>query len=260
MQQQYQPLQAKRKTNRRSRFATQLFDQTIITAAGADCALSAKFGSHPLKYGFVVIIQATHQTRVNRELNAGQREVTQILHHNTLVLQGEIEALLRFNAAAFEARQLQRRDTDLLALLEAQVEAQRLQWQARGLRVLVEGSAISLPIDADKIASAISNLLSNAIRFSPKGGTVRLSLSRHAGCVRVDVSDQGPGVAQADRDRVFEPFYRGIRQPDDAVRGTGIGLSIVQEYIHAHGGRVQVLQMPGDALRSFFRIELPDVS
>src|SRR3989344_4061349 len=61
------------------------------------------------------------QDGVTGELNAGQREVTQILHHNTLVLQGEIEALLRFNAAAFEARQLQRRDTDLLALLEAQV-------------------------------------------------------------------------------------------------------------------------------------------
>ena len=212
--------------------------------------------SHELKTPLAAMREgvALLQDGVTGELNAGQREVTQILHHNTLVLQGEIEALLRFNAAAFEARQLQRRDTDLLALLEAQVEAQRLQWQARGLRVLVEGSAISLPIDADKIASAISNLLSNAIRFSPKGGTVRLSLSRHAGCVRVDVSDQGPGVAQADRDRVFEPFYRGIRQPDDAVRGTGIGLSIVQEYIVAHGGQVRLVE---DGVHTFFRMELP---
>eukprot|EP01038_Epipyxis_sp_PR26KG_P019700 gene19700-27888_t len=112
------------------------------------------------------------QDGVTGELTAGQREVAQILHHNTLQLQGEIEALLRFNAAAFEARQLQRRDTDLLALLEAQVEAQRLQWQAKGLTVRIEGSPVRMPVDADKITSAVSNLLSNAIRFSPPQGTV----------------------------------------------------------------------------------------
>jgi len=222
----------------------------------ADKARFLRHVSHELKTPLAALREgvALLQDGVTGELNAGQREVTQILHHNTLVLQGEIEALLRFNAAAFEARQLQRRDTDLLALLEAQVEAQRLQWQARGLRVLVEGPAVSLQIDADKIASAVSNLLSNAIRFSPKGGTVRLSLSRHADHVRVDVSDQGPGVASADRDRVFEPFYRGIRQPDDAVRGTGIGLSIVHEYVVAHGGRVRLVE---DGVHSFFRMELP---
>ena len=120
--------------------------------------------------------------------------------------------------------------------------------------MLVEGPAVSLQIDAEKIASAVSNLLSNAIRFSPKGGTVRLSLSRQADHVRVDIYDQGPGVAKADRDRVFEPFYRGSRQPEDAVRGTGIGLSIVQEYVVAHGGRVHLVE---EGLHSFFRMELP---
>ena len=220
----------------------------------SDKARFLRHVSHELKTPLAALREgvALLQDGVTGELNAGQREVIQILHHNTLVLQREIEALLRFNAAAFEARQLQRRDTDLLALLEAQVEAQRLQWQARGLRVLVEGPAIWLQVDGDKIASAVSNLLSNAIRFSPKGGTVRMTLSRQADCVRLDVSDQGPGVAKADRDRVFEPFFRGIRQPDDAVRGTGIGLSIVQEYIAAHGGTVRLVE---DGVHSFFRME-----
>lgn len=222
----------------------------------SDKARFLRHVSHELKTPLAALREgvALLQDGVTGELNAGQREVIQILHHNTLVLQREIEALLRFNAAAFEARQLQRRDTDLLALLEAQVEAQRLQWQASGLRVLVEGPAIWLQVDGDKIASAVSNLLSNAIRFSPKGGTVRMTLSRQADCVRLDVSDQGPGVAKADRDRVFEPFFRGIRQPDDAVRGTGIGLSIVQEYIAAHGGTVRLVE---DGVHSFFRMELP---
>ena len=60
-----------------------------------------------------------------------------------------------------------------------------------------------------------------------------------------------------DRDRIFEPFFRGERQPEDAVRGTGIGLSIVHEYIGAHGGRVQLLPARNGA---HFRIELPHAS
>ena len=222
----------------------------------ADKARFLRHVSHELKTPLAALREgvALLQDGVTGELNAGQREVAQILHHNTLLLQSEIEALLRFNAAAFEARQLKRRETDLLALLEAQVEAQRLQWQARGLTVMVEGAPLSLPIDPDKIASAVGNLLSNAIRFSPKGGSLRILLSRHAGSARVDIMDQGPGVAPADRDHVFEPFYRGVRQPEDAVRGTGIGLSIVQEYVTAHGGTVRLVD---EGTQSFFRIELP---
>lgn len=222
----------------------------------ADKARFLRHVSHELKTPLAALREgvALLQDGVTGELNTGQREVVQILHQNTLLLQSEIEALLRFNAAAFEARQLHRRDTDLLALLEAQAEAQRLQWQARGLQVVVEGPPITLQIDADKIASAVSNLLSNAIRFSPKGGTVRMAVSRQDGAVHIDVSDQGPGVSPADRGRVFEPFFRGERQPLDAVRGTGIGLSIVQEYVVAHGGRVRLVE---DGAHSFFRLELP---
>ena len=225
----------------------------------ADKARFLRHVSHELKTPLAALREgvALLQDGVTGELNPGQHEVAQILHHNTRVLQDEIEALLRFNAAAFEARQLQRSETDLLALLEAQIEAQRLQWQARGLQPIVEGSPVSMQVDANKIASAVSNLLSNAIRFSPKGGVVRLVLSQPAGWVHVDVLDEGPGVAAADRNHIFEPFYRGARQPDDAARGTGIGLSIVQEYVAAHGGRVRLLE---DRSHTFFRIELPNAA
>ncbi|WP_288254547.1 ATP-binding protein, partial [uncultured Hydrogenophaga sp.] len=187
-------------------------------------------------------------------LNPDQAEVVNILQHNTQVLQTQIEALLRFNALAFEARQLKRERTDLRALLDDLVEAQRLHWLAHGLRISVEGEPVWLQVDREKMASAIGNLLLNAIRFSPQGGTIRLVVLSLPGRVSVDIVDQGPGVALADRDRIFEPFYRGERQPEGAVRGTGIGLSIVHEYIVAHGGRVELLAgSPG----AHFRIELP---
>jgi two-component system sensor histidine kinase GlrK len=138
--------------------------------------------------------------------------------------------------------------------VQAQVAAQRLQWQARRLAVRVEGQPVSLEVDPDKLGAAIANLLSNAIRFSPAGGTIRLSVATADAAVHVDVQDEGPGVAEADRTRVFEPFYRGERQPLDAVKGTGIGLSIVQEYVAAHGGRVSLVDASAGG---HFRIELP---
>lgn len=190
-------------------------------------------------------------------LSDDQREIAQILKHNTGVLQAQIEDLLRFNTAAFEARQLRRQTVDLLQLMEEQVDAQRLQWRARELSVAVVGEPLRMELDPEKIGTALANLLSNAIRYSPPRGMVRLELTALPGRVRIDIHDQGIGVAAADRERIFEPFYRGERQPADVVRGSGIGLSIVHEYIAAHGGRLELLpDQPG----AHFRIELPHVS
>lgn len=189
-------------------------------------------------------------------LSHDQREIAQILRHNTGALQGQIEDLLRFNTAAFEARQLHRQTVDLLQLMEEQVDAQRLQWRARDLSVSVVGEPLKMEVDPEKIGTALANLLSNAIRHSPLRGLIRLELSRLPGLARIDIHDQGSGVALADRERIFEPFYRGERQPADGVRGSGIGLSIVHEYIAAHGGRIVLLpDQPG----AHFRIELPHV-
>ena len=76
------------------------------------------------------------------------------------------------------------------------------------------------------------------------------------GLARIDIHDQGIGVAAHDRERIFEPFYRGERQPGGVVRGSGIGLSIVHEYIAAHGGRITLLP---DEPGAHFRIEFPHV-
>lgn len=227
-----------------------------LTELDADKARFLRHISHELKTPLASLHEgvAVLGDGVAGALSPSQAEVVNILQHNTLLLQHQIEALLRFNAAAFEARQLKRERTDLMALLEDQVDTQRLQWQAQALTVRAEGVPVTMPLDREKIASAVGNLLSNAIRFSPHGGHIRLVLIDLPGRACIDIVDQGPGVADADRDRIFEPFYRGERQPTGAVRGTGIGLSIVHEYILAHGGRITLLPQRQGA---HFRIELP---
>lgn len=227
-----------------------------LTELDADKARFLRHISHELKTPLASMHEgvAVLGDGVAGPLSDSQSEVVTILRHNTQQLQQQIEALLRFNAAAFEARQLQRQPTELRALAQAQVDEQRLRWQARQLRVTVHGPEMSLPLDGPKIESALGNLLSNAIRFSPIGGHIAIQLSRLPGIARLDITDEGPGVAQEDGSRVFEPFFRGMRQPEDAAKGTGIGLSIVQEYIQAHGGRIALLPSPRGA---HFRIELP---
>jgi two-component system sensor histidine kinase GlrK len=227
-----------------------------LTELDADKARFLRHVSHELKTPLAALREGVSllEDGVTGALNPAQREVAQILQQNTVALQGQIEALLRFNAAAFEARELRRERTALLPLIEEQIEAQRLQWQANGLTVRAEGEPIAVVVDPVKLGTALANLLSNAIRFSTRGGTISVDVSSTADTARIDISDAGPGIAEGDRDRIFEPFYRGERQPQHSVKGTGIGLSIVQEYIAAHGGRITLL--PGGP-GARFRIELP---
>lgn len=224
----------------------------------ADKARFLRYVSHELKTPLAALREgvALLQDEVAGSLTGDQREVTAILAHNTATLQRQIEDLLSFNAAAFDARRLQRRPVDLRTLLEETVEAQRLQWQARHLQVTIDGGPLVVPVDAEKFGMALANLFSNAIRFSAPGGTVRWRLGARDNEVFVQIDDAGPGIAEHDRSRVFDPFFRGSRQPDGALPGTGIGLAIVQEVVWGHGGRVQLMdEGPG----ATFRIELPYV-
>ena len=222
----------------------------------ADKARFLRHISHELKTPLAALREgvALLEDGVAGPLTPQQTEIAQILAQNVAAQQGQIEDLLRFHAAAFDARQLNRSPTPLHGLLINVVNTQRLQWQAKSLHLKAAGESLTVEIDADKLAVALGNLLSNAIRFSPLGGEILLTVSSRPGWVQITVSDQGPGIAPADRPRIFEPFYQGQRQPAGARRGSGIGLSIVQEYIAAHGGRIVLTD---DEPGTRFLIELP---
>lgn len=105
--------------------------------------------------------------------------------------------------------------------------------------------------DPDALRSAIANLLDNALRAEPEGGTVLAELRTEDGAALVEVSDHGPGIPPADRERVFEPFWRG----GGPWQGTGLGLAITRQVVESHGGQVTCHTAPG--LGALFRIRLP---
>jgi len=254
------------------RLGDKRYDQTIVVGGPADTRLLGqqldwlrqrlasldadkerflRHISHELKTPLAALREGV---ALAGKLSDGQREIAGILQQNTASLQTQIEDLLRYNTAAFDAQHLAHSKVDLLALLHEVVAAQQLQWQARRLMIDVRGDSLIVKADRDKLATVLANLLSNAVRFSPEGGSVRFELSGDQGCARIDCIDQGAGVAPEDAERIFEPFYQGVRQVAGARNGNGIGLSIVREYIAAHDGRVLLLPRPAGA---HFRIELP---
>ncbi|MYM66213.1 two-component sensor histidine kinase [Pseudoduganella sp. FT55W] len=222
----------------------------------ADKARFLRHISHELKTPLAALREgvALLEDGVAGALSPDQREIAGILNQNTAALQSQIEALLRYNAAAFDAQHLQRQPVDMEQVLAQAIDSQRLQWQAARLTVVSEGKAEPIAADSDKLATVVGNLLSNAVRFSPADGLISFRLGQLHGKLLLECADQGPGVAPEDAARIFEPFYQGQRQPPGARRGNGIGLSIVQEYVTAHGGVLKLL--PSDRGANF-RIELP---
>ena len=102
----------------------------------------------------------------------------------------------------------------------------------------------------------IDNLLSNALKFSPDGGVVRVVVAQDAHDVRVDVVDQGPGVPVSDRTKIFDWFFQGERRQSARVKGSGLGLSIAREFVSAHRGTIEALE--GEGGGACFRVVLPN--
>jgi signal transduction histidine kinase/HAMP domain-containing protein len=137
------------------------------------------------------------------------------------------------------------------------VESVQAQADQAGVAISMEidPSAASLTADPDRIELALGNLLINAVRHSHSGGQVTIHALRGDGGVRIEVQDEGPGIAPEHQARLFEKFYR---VPGSPPGGAGLGLSIVRDVVEAHGGRVGVSSGPGHG--SSFWIELPDQS
>ncbi len=133
-------------------------------------------------------------------------------------------------------------------------------------RVLAESRRIQLAVgrrshavvfgDEGLLTTAVHNLVSNAVRYSPDRSRVGIGTRLHDGVVEITVTDQGPGIAPEELDRVFERFYRVDPARSRATGGTGLGLSIVKHAVQNHGGEVRVWSRPGSG--STFTIRLPE--
>jgi two-component system sensor histidine kinase GlrK len=188
------------------------------------------------------------------KLTPEQREIAEILRHNSVELQKLIEDLLSFGASQFRKVTVDLGPVDVREVIGRVAADQRLAIRARGLTLDIAAADVMIPADSEKLRVVLDNLVSNAVKFSPPGGVIGVSARYDGDALELDVTDEGPGIAPAERARIFDPFYQGGQAGAGPVRGTGIGLSVVKEYVFAHGGSVEVLD---SARGAHLRIRLP---
>jgi two-component system, NtrC family, sensor histidine kinase GlrK len=184
----------------------------------------------------------------------GQREVAAILQENSIKLQRMIENLLSYSAWQSNSVGLDAAEFRLRPVVKQVLENQQLTLVSQRVRLDVQIEDLTLYADRGKLRLILENLLSNAIKYSPRGGTIVVR-ARAAGTELVlDVADGGAGIPLAERARVFEAFHTG-RAPGGHVRGTGIGLSVVHEFVQVHRGSIEIVD--GEFRGAHFRIRMP---
>lgn len=109
--------------------------------------------------------------------------------------------------------------------------------------------------DRDALRRVFRNLIANAAKHGGAGGWIGLSGSAANGHVSVQVEDRGPGIPDEEQPLIFDPFVRGRAAQEQQIRGSGIGLSLVRQIVHAHGGKVTVRSIPGSG--ACFTVTLP---
>jgi two-component system, NtrC family, sensor histidine kinase GlrK len=188
------------------------------------------------------------------ELQTGQREVTGILRENGLRLQRMIENLLSFSAWQSTSVGLELSEFRLRPLVKQIIENQQLTLLSQRVRLDVHVDDLIITADRAKLRLILENLLSNAIKYTPRSGTIHIQAKSQGSDLVLEVADSGPGIPATERSQVFEAFYTG-KAPGGNVKGTGIGLSVVLEFVTAHRGQIEIVdgQWPG----AHFRIRMP---
>ncbi|HUJ78975.1 MAG TPA: HAMP domain-containing sensor histidine kinase [Nitrospiria bacterium] len=187
-------------------------------------------------------------------LTDAQRKVVGILRQNSVHLQRVIEQLVNFRAVLLRHAALYLREFRLDRVIEKVAADHGLAMMAKNIKLELSLADLSVYGDEEKVTAIVDNLISNAVKFSPYEGLVRIKLSSQEGLAVLEVIDSGPGIASEERDKVFEPFYQGRITPNGYVKGTGIGLSVVAEYVKLHSGTIQVID---EQVGARFRVSLP---
>jgi two-component system sensor histidine kinase GlrK len=216
--------------------------------------LILRHASHELKTPLAAIREGTSLLAEGAAgpLSAGQARIVDIMHGNVLRQQALVESLLKLQRAGFAGASIEAQPVRLDALVEKVLATHELVARNRHLRLSATLAPLEVAGGAEQLTAILDNLVGNAIKFSPDGGRVDVSISRDDALAAIDVIDEGPGIPAAEREHIFEPFYRG--EAGRGTAGAGLGLALSQQFARAHRGDVVLLT---SAAGAHFRVTLP---
>jgi signal transduction histidine kinase len=192
----------------------------------------------------------------NDALPAGERlHYAEIIEAESRRLSSLSDNLMKLSALDSEKRPLNPQDFRLDKQLEKIALTLEPQWAAKALSIEADLAKCEYRGDEDLLSQVWMNLIHNAIKFTPEGGGIRVSLTIDENSVAVTVADTGVGIAPEDQRRIFERFYKADKSRDRALGGNGLGLSIVKKITKLHGGDVHLQSEEGKG--ATFTVSLP---
>jgi len=214
--------------------------------------------SHELRTPLAQIRMFSETLLLGRVRSEGERvRSLEIVDQEARRLTHLVENLLHFSRSERQATRLSPAAAPLAPLVREAVEAFAPLAAARGVTFRTElRDGLVAPVDAEALRQMLVNLLDNAVKYGPADQTITVGLESGDGKARIRVEDEGPGVPAADRERIWDRFWRLERDRGSAVAGTGIGLSVVRELVALHGGRAWAEEGRGGTGARFV-LELP---
>jgi two-component system, OmpR family, sensor histidine kinase BaeS len=200
----------------------------------------------------VAILQAETEALIDG-VSIPTSEALVSLHDESLRLGRMVEDLQTLASADAAGVSLERAQVDLAVVADRAADSLEARFSSAGVKLARYLSPAIVWADASRLRQVVANLLANAVKFTPSGGIVNLVVGTDSHHARLEVADTGPGVPLAERDRIFERFFRGSL--GQKAGGSGIGLAVVKDLVEAHGGEVRLEVPPAGGAR--FVVLLP---
>ncbi len=215
--------------------------------------------SHELKTPLATLKEGTDLLSENvvGELNTEQQEIIQLMHLSNITLNDLIDNLLEYQQTMVSQIDLNLSTFDIAKLIERCLNEYQLPLRSKKIHVQSHLGITHICADYGKLEIIISNLFSNALKFSPQNGKIGISLFVHNNVVQLLIEDQGPGIAKEVEPFIFEDFYQGNSPQIWQIKGTGLGLSLVKYYLDAHKGEVKLLPASNEYCGARFLLHLP---
>lgn len=232
--------------------------RTRLQAADAQQTRFLHHISHELKTPLTALHEGSQLLHdgIGGQLNSEQTEIVDIMQNNVSRMRKLIEDLLDYGRLRFQPPVLNRQQINLADLFKQIEQVHHLALTTHNLTLDRQDNGLNLNADQEKLTVILSNLLSNAIKFAPEHSTIEMIARRSAGGILLEVTDTGPGIPEDQTNKMFEPFIQGAASLHTAVKGSGLGLSIVRELVGAHGGEVSLLPNQPTGIRAMVRLPL----
>jgi two-component system sensor histidine kinase GlrK len=199
--------------------------------------------SHELKTPLATLVEGTDllQDELVGELNTEQHKIIELIQIANIRLNNLIENLLEYQKITSTQHKMAYSKVNMNQLVEFICKDYQLLLNSKNASITLEANPIIFLADRDKMRVIISNLFSNALKFSPDNGQILIKLEVIGYTLHILIADQGPGISKHQLPHIFTEFYKQSTPGSWKIKGSGLGLNLVKDYVAAHQGQIKLI-------------------